>query len=57
MWVRRKLCTFAKKITKTYENRYYNCFARNDKKVFLIVSIMSRAQKKGIAEIHIHNLR
>ena len=47
---------FCKKITKTYENRYYNCFARMIEG-FFNCSIMSRAQKKGIAEIHIHNLR
>lgn len=55
MWVRRKLCTFAKN-NKTYENRYYNRFAGMIEG-FFNCSIMSRAQKKGIAEIHIHNLR
>ena len=33
MYVRRKLCTFAKN-NKTYENRYYNRFARNDRRLF-----------------------
>ena len=52
----RGICYFCKKITE-YENRHHYRFTRRCSESFFNCSIMSRAQKKGIAEIHIHNLR